>query len=131
MTARVIASFSSGRIAKQDLLIGPHGVDHACLVVMALGDNVTLMMQHGHCQSHLRHMMDGSAGCKAGSDQMRSDPLAEGGTGPSADRAIKRILAKRAAVSAEPKPVCRLGVTKQRAVVLYVPIDAGGAPGRQ
>src|SRR6516165_7948896 len=106
MTARVIVSFSSARIAKQDLLIGSHGVDHPGLVVMALGDNVTLMMQHGHCQSHLRPMMDSSAGRKAGSDQMRSDPLAEGCTRPSADRAIKRILAKRSAVSAEPKPAC-------------------------
>src|SRR5262245_64005491 len=62
---------------------------------------------------------------------MRSDPLAEGGTGPSADRAIKRILAKRPAISAEPKPACRPCVTKQRTVVFYIPIDAGGAPARQ
>jgi hypothetical protein len=54
-------------------MIGPHGVDHFGFVVMTLGDLKILMAQHGHCQSYLCPVMEGSAGRKARSDQMRID----------------------------------------------------------
>jgi len=51
-------------------------------------------------------VMEGSAGRKARSDQMRIDSLAKGGARSFADQAVKRGLAKRPTASAEPEPAC-------------------------
>ena len=86
------------------------------------------MPKHGHRQAHLRPVMNGGAGRKARPEQMRIDPLAEGLTRPSANQAVERVVAKRPAVSAEPEPAGRLGVTEQWAVMVDIAIDARRAP---
>jgi hypothetical protein len=83
------------RITKQNLVIGAHGVDHFGLIVMALRDFGTLMTKHGHGQSHMGPVMHRGAGYETRTEQMRIDPLAEGGARPSADEAVEPVLAKR------------------------------------
>ena len=47
------------------------------------------MAKHSHGQSYLGPVMDGSAGCQAGPEQMRIDSLAEGVKRPLADQTVE------------------------------------------
>jgi hypothetical protein len=45
---------------------------------LALGNLGSLIVKHSHGQSYLRPVMDGSAGCQAGPEQMRIDAVGRG-----------------------------------------------------
>jgi len=61
------------------------------------------MVKHSHGQSNLRPMMDGSAGCQAGAEQMRIDALAKGVKRAPTDQAIKSIVGEGSTDLAQPE----------------------------
>src|SRR5260370_35752910 len=113
MTARVILSSSVLRIGKQYPLVGLYCVDHLGLIVIALVDLGARVVKHCHGQSHLGPVMDGSAGCQAGPEQMRIDSLAESVKRSLADPTIECVVGKRSAKLVEPESVGRLAATEE------------------
>src|SRR5260370_37737593 len=95
MAARVTLSSSVLRIGEQDLLVCLYGVDHLGLIVVALVNLGACVVKHSHGQSYLGPVMDGSAGCQAGPEQMRIDSLAESIKRPLADPTIERSEERR------------------------------------
>jgi hypothetical protein len=93
-------------IDKHDILVGSYGVNHPCLIVIALGNLAARMIKHSHGQSHLRPMMDRGARCQAGTEEVRIDALAEGIKRALTDRLIESITGEGATNLAQPNPVC-------------------------